>query len=92
MALLARTGHFDADYASTLSADAAPGMLAVLPRLAPPQQAVIAARLVALAPAVGVDWRSWNAGVGGAERAVQRQRSALQALAAKVPAPPADDD
>jgi hypothetical protein len=59
---LARPGAerpFDAKYAATLGADAAPGLLAALPSLAPDDACVVARRLAQWA-ARDTDWRTWN--------------------------------
>jgi hypothetical protein len=50
---------FDAKYAATLSADAAPVLLDALPRLNPADACVAARRLAAWA-ATDPDWRTWN--------------------------------
>lgn len=50
---------FDAKYAATLGADAAPGLLAALPSL-PPADACIVARRLARWAEGEPDWRTWN--------------------------------
>jgi hypothetical protein len=50
---------FDVEYAASLGADAAPGLLATLPELTPADACVAARRLVSWA-AREPDWRTWN--------------------------------
>jgi hypothetical protein len=51
---------FDAAYALSLSADAVPNLLDELPRLAAPDQRVLACGLVKRWNSDTVDWRTWN--------------------------------
>lgn len=87
----AAKGHpFDADYTSSLSADAVPALVRALPRLSPDAQGIVAD---ALPPAVQFgsgDWRSWNWGRAQAAHAVHSQQSAIDAArtaAQSVPCP-----
>jgi hypothetical protein len=79
---------FDAAYAATLSADAAPLLVDALPRLAPEDQRVIAERLLERwgGPQQG-DWRSWNWSRSRARQAVQAMDYALTAWAGESNSP-----
>jgi hypothetical protein len=50
---------FDVEYATQLSADAAPLLRAALPRLSP-QDACVAAKFLASWDKPDADWRTWN--------------------------------
>ena len=67
----AQTHEFDAAYAASLSADAVPALVAVLPSLPPDVQGDVSARLRPLWSADPGDWRSWNWGRFSAFHAVQ---------------------
>ncbi|HEX6988955.1 MAG TPA: DUF4173 domain-containing protein [Bacillota bacterium] len=82
------TGRFDADYAATLSADAAPVLIRALPYLPEPDRAHLAAVLLDRWPAqhpAGADWRSWNLGRQQAAAAVTDHRAELEEAAGRRP-------
>ena len=84
---LARRGHaFDAAYAASLSADAAPALTSALPLLPPPTQGKLAASLLR-AWSGPADWRAWSWGRAQALGAVQSQRAALLGEQSALPAP-----
>ena len=73
---------FDAAYAAgTLSADAVPALLEVLPQLAPPERGEVARRLLARwgAPPAR-DWRSWNWSAARARALVGARAAELDGL------------
>lgn len=70
-ARVAQTHQFDAAYAASLSADAVPALVSVLPSLPPDVQGDVSARLRPLWSQNADDWRSWNWGRFSAWRAVQ---------------------
>ena len=73
----ARAGHaFDADYAASLSADAAPALTSALPSLPAPAQGTIAQSLLR-AWSGPADWRAWSLGRALAFGNVQAHRAAL---------------
>jgi hypothetical protein len=74
---------FDARYAATLGADAAPLLLAALPRLPAADRCVIEARLREW-DRRDDDWRSWNLARARARRLVRQQ---AQAFGAPCPDP-----
>lgn len=83
----AQKGHtFDADYAATLSADAAPILADALPSLPPLAQGKVSAHLLRNW-SHGGDWRSWSLSRALAFRAVDRNRPLL--LTDQKYAPPA---
>ena len=58
---LRRVERFDSDYAVSISADAAPALVELLPEMTARDRAHVAARLTTwLDPARTGDWRSWN--------------------------------
>lgn len=67
----AKTQAFDVDYAASLSADAVPALVAVLPQLPPAVQRQITANLLPHWAQNKEDWRSWNWGRMSAFHAVQ---------------------
>ena len=67
----AQTRQFDTDYAASLSADAVPALVSVLPSLPPAVQGDVSARLLAQWSQNGEDWHSWNWGRFSAVGAVQ---------------------
>jgi hypothetical protein len=75
----AGTGRgFDAAYASSLSADAVPSLVASLPSLSPQERHVIAARLLSKwTPLERADWRSVSWSRHEASRAIQQNRPVL---------------
>ena len=72
---------FDVDYAASLSADAVPALVAVLPSLPPAAQTEVAAKLLPAWSADPADWRSWNWGRMTAFHAVQSRLKPGQAVA-----------
>lgn len=73
-----RAGHaFDADYATSLSADAVPALIAALPSLPPPDRQAIAKRLTQESTAESADWRTWSLARALASRAIQANRARL---------------
>ena len=77
---------FDARYASGLSADAVPGLLAALPRAAPTERCAAAARILRRwGPQTDADWRSWSLARGRARGAVRAQAKELRAACAGMP-------
>jgi Domain of unknown function (DUF4153) len=90
----ARQGRaFDAAYATTLSADAVPALVAALPHLSPGARQHAAQELLARWSAwAGADWRAWSMARSDAWRAVAAQEAALRewaGLAAPQPQAPA---
>ena len=76
----AQKGHaFDAEYASSLSADAVPALLSGLPSLPVTVQGTVAARLLPLWSHDPNDWRSWSLARALAFRATQSHRADLLA-------------
>lgn len=77
-ALIARTnvaridkGHaFDAKYVRELSADAAPVLVGVLPRLSPEERTELTTHLRTKWAHAAEDWRTWNVGRAAAARLV----------------------
>jgi len=67
----AKTQAFDVGYAASLSADAVPALVAVLPKLPPAVQVQMTARLLPVWSQDHDDWRSWNWGRMSAFHAVQ---------------------
>lgn len=86
-AALSHSGHrFDADYATSLSADAVPALLAALPSLSLVDQQDVASFLRDRWPAtLAPDWRSWCWGRQSARHSLARSRARLASLA---PSPP----
>lgn len=79
---------FDAKYALSLGADAAPILLDALPRLDPQSRCDVATKLLARwGSAAQSDWRSWNWSRTRARRLVREQTDALRALQCPEPAP-----
>jgi hypothetical protein len=81
----ARTGHiFDARYASRLSADAIPELIAGLPALNPQDRCTLASELLKRwSPPENADWRSWNISRAQAWQAISANESALRAACAE---------
>lgn len=81
----ARSGgaeRFDVGYATSLSADAVPALLAVLPTLAPAERCGAASRILKRwTRTEGADWRVWNGGRARAIREVRRRRAELREVA-----------
>ena len=78
----AATDNFDERYASGLSADAVPALIASLPALSEPKRATVARTLLARwSPPEERDWRTWNWGRARAWQAVEANRANLEALA-----------
>jgi hypothetical protein len=64
--------RFDADYATSLSADAVPALIAALPDLKPQARALVTAHLRARwSPPRSADWRTWNLARAQAWQAVR---------------------
>jgi hypothetical protein len=89
---LARPGAerpFDAKYASSLGADAAPVLRDALPHLAAADVCVAAQRLVAWATAdTATDWRTWNWSRARAAKIGRDSRiAAMAASCAPIPGP-----
>jgi len=83
----ARRGHaFDAAYAASLSADAAPALTSALPTLPAPAQATLAHSLLR-AWSGPADWRAWSWGRAQAFGSVQSHRAALLGEQSALPAP-----
>ena len=71
---------FDARYASGLSADAVPGLLAALPHATPAERCAASQRVLRRwGPAAEADWRSWSLARSRARGAVQAEAAALAA-------------
>ena len=79
----ARAGvPFDARYAASLSADAAPALIEALPVMDERERPRVARRLLARwSPPANHDWRAWNWGRERAWAAVGAHRAELEALA-----------
>ena len=77
----ARAGHiFDARYASRLSADAVPELVAGLPSLNPQDRCTLATRLLdRWSPPEESDWRSWTYAGSQARQAISANAPALRA-------------
>ena len=76
----ARMPQFDTDYVLSLSADAIPALVAVLPGLPPATQAEVTTKLLPLYSHNADDWRSWNWGRFSASRAVQSRLTPTQRM------------
>lgn len=71
---------FDARYAASLSADAAPELVAGLPDLTPQDRCTLAARLLERwSPPENPDWRSWSYARARAWQAIRDNAPALRA-------------
>lgn len=73
----ARPG-FDAAYASSLGADAVPGLLEALPQLDPRDRAYVSARLLEWAAGGGGGWRAWSRSRADALEAVRGHEHVLR--------------
>jgi hypothetical protein len=70
----------DAAYLGSLSADAVPTLIGVVPNLPPEPRCVLAERLLRRwGPARPADWRSWNWSSSRARRVVETEAEGLQA-------------
>jgi Domain of unknown function (DUF4173) len=77
---------FDAHYASSLSADAAPALMESLPALKEHERRIIAAHILGVSSSqAGADWRSWNWARAERRRIVRENADALQLMAAPPP-------
>jgi hypothetical protein len=79
---LSRPGReraFDAPYAASLGADAAPLLAAALPRFTPADRCVIVNRLRAWGR-IDADWRTWNLARARARRLAREHAAAFDAL------------
>lgn len=73
---------FDADYAGSLSADAVPGIIALLPKLDQQQRCALAARLLQhLNEETVTDWRHWNWSRAEAKRVLRENEHSLRSMA-----------
>lgn len=87
---LARPGRerpFDAPYAASLGADAAPLLAAALPRFTPADRCVIVDRLRAWGR-IDPDWRTWNLARSRARRLAREHAAAFDALCPNPDRPP----
>jgi len=100
-ALIARTNlerasqgrRFDARYASRLSADAVPDLLAHLSELNAKDGQIVAERLLKRwPPAKRADWRSWNWSSTRAAEAVQNHAALLEQISGPARAAPGGGD
>ncbi len=74
---------FDARYVASLSADAAPALVAALPALKPAEQRTVAAQLLRRwETSTEPDWRSWNWGRWQARQVVQAEVASLARISA----------
>ena len=90
VALAARTNRFDACYATSLSADAVPGLIASLPAIPADKQPVVAYMLLKRWSPAPADWRTWNLGRIQAWNTVQRNIFGLRQAAAPVTTDPCE--
>lgn len=79
-ALAGRGRVFDACYASTLSADAAPALVEVLPSLRAEERGVLADNLLARWAQGRGDWRTWNRSRAGAHGMVSEREEMLREM------------
>jgi hypothetical protein len=81
--------RFDAQYATRLSADAVPDLLAVLPHLSPADRCIAAGDLLSKwSPAGETDWRTWSYSRARAFRLVGQNSASLQQMACPVETTP----
>lgn len=74
---------FDAHYAASLSADAAPALMESLPALNENDRRVIAANFLAVSSSgESTDWRSWNWARAERRRVLRKHADALRVMAA----------
>ncbi|MBZ5542084.1 MAG: DUF4173 domain-containing protein [Acidobacteriia bacterium] len=74
--------RFDAHYATRLSADAVPDLIAALPQLSPTDRCVAAGRLLSSWSARGEsDWRTWSYSRARASTLVGQNAASLQQIA-----------
>ncbi len=85
----AAAGHkFDVNYATRLSADAVPELVAALPALPPKERCVAAARIIRRwAPPPELDWRTWNYSLSRALEIVRVNHAMLQQMACREDEP-----
>ena len=84
--------ELDASYVTTLSADAAPYLLAALPSLSADDRCTVAQHLVdASAERLGTSWRTWNLGRARASGIADRARPTA-ARCLNMPTPTMRDD
>jgi hypothetical protein len=83
----ARVGRpFDAHYASSLSADAVPELVAGLSDLNPGDRCILAKRLLERgSPPEKSDWRSWNRSRAWAWKALHENERAIRAAVCSHP-------
>lgn len=86
----ARAGYdFDAAYATRLSGDAVPVLVAALPDMAVEDRCVAAARILdRWSPAAESDWRTWNYGRSAAWQVVEAESPYLTRTACPESQPP----
>ncbi len=85
----ARAGRaFDANYATTLSADAVPALIRALPGLTQDERCLAARELLARWSGADADWRAWNMARSDAWRTVATQAESLHAWACAPPVAP----
>ena len=81
-ARMAEGQKFDAYYASSLSADAVPALLAALPRIPEPDRCIVAGRLLnSWAQPEADDWRTWNYSRSRAQNLVRQHAARLRPMA-----------
>jgi hypothetical protein len=81
-ARMAEGRKFDAYYASSLSADAVPELLAALPRIPQPDRCIVAGRLLnSWAQPEADDWRTWNYSRSQAQNLVRQNVVRLRPMA-----------
>jgi len=97
-AIIARTNlarakagrSFDARYATRLSADAVPGIVAALPDLNPQDRCAVASEILRRwPPSCPSDWRSWNWSRARAAQVVRENMGSLKAIQG-IACPPAE--
>jgi len=77
--------RFDAHYATRLSADAVPDLIAALPQLSPTDRCMAAGRLLSVwPPASASDWRTWSYSRARAFALVGKNVKTLQQMACPV--------
>ncbi|MBI4165690.1 MAG: DUF4173 domain-containing protein, partial [Acidobacteria bacterium] len=85
VARMAEGKQFDALYASSLSADAVPELLAAVPRIPEPDRCIVAGRLLdSWAQPEVDDWRSWNYSRSRAQDLVRASATMLRPIACPV--------
>lgn len=81
---LSRPERFDSEYALSISADAVPALVELLPEMSPRDRASVASRLTSwLDPKRTGDWRSWNFARSRAARVVAANADVLREYEAR---------